>query len=164
MREIFSGIWQAASTLLGVLVFAAVMWWLAKAHSRLWRAVSADYPKRSNSSTIARKTLDTIVITRRGTSGPVLTGNVDYRQYAGALIRVHDSSLSASLLPPFNISCAPIELPFDEMELRPTVWALWPEPFAVRMRRLPGLDLVLARDTVRWIRARTDKAPFGLGA
>jgi hypothetical protein len=164
LREVFSGIWQAASTLLGVLVFAAVMWWLAKAHSRLWRTVSADYPKRSNSSTIARKTLDTIVITRRGTSGPVLTGNVDYRQYAGALIRVHDSSLSVSLLPPFNISCAPIELPFDEMELRPTVWALWPEPFAVRMRRLPGLDLVLARDTVQWIRARTDKAPFGLGA
>ena len=164
MREIFSGIWQAASTLLGGLVFAAVMWWLAKAHSSLWRTVSADYPKRSKSSAIARKPLDTIVITRRGTSGPVLTGNVDYRQYAGALIRVHDSSLSVSLLPPFNISCAPIELPFDEMELRPTVWALWPEPFAVRMRRLPELDLVLARDTVQWIRARTDKAPFGLGA
>ena len=164
MREIFSGIWQAASTLLGGLVFAAVMWWLAKAHSRLWRTVSADYPKRSNSSTIARRPLDTIVITRRGTSGPVLTGNVDYRQYAGALIRVHDSSLSVSLLLPFNIFCAPIELPFDEMELRPTVWALWPEPFAVRMRRLPELDLVLARDTVQWIRARTDKAPFALGA
>lgn len=163
MREIFSGIWQAASTLLGVLVFAGVMWWFAKAHSHLWRAISAHYPKRANSSTIARKALDTIVVTRRGASGPILTGNVGYRQYAGAIIRVHDRSLSVSLLPPFNISCAPIELPFDEMELRPTVWALWPEPFAIRMRLLPGLDLVLAHDTVQWIKARTDKAPFGLG-
>jgi hypothetical protein len=164
LREVFSGIWQAAANLLGVLVFAAVMWWLAKAHSRMWRTVSAVYPKRSNSSVNASKTLDTIVVTRRGTSGPVLTGNVDYRQYPGALIRVQESGLSLSLVPPLNISCAPIELPFDEMELRPTVWALWPEPFSVRMRHLPNIDLVLARDTVQWIRAHTDRAPFGLGA
>ena len=159
MREVFSGIWQAAANLLGVLVFAALMWWIAKAHSRMWRTVSAVYPKRSNSSVNASKTLDTIVITRRGIPGPVLTG-MDYRQYAGALIRVHDSGLSVSLVPPLNISCAPIELPFDEMELQPTVWALWPEACAVRMRRLPGIDLVLARDTVQWIRAHTDRAPF----
>ena len=94
----------------------------------------------------------------------MLTGNIEFRQYAGARIAVHGGSLSVSLLPPFNILCPPIELPFDEMELRRTDWALWPEPFAVRMRRLPGLDLVLARETVQWIRERTDKAPFGLGA
>lgn len=163
MREVFSGIWQAAANLLGVLVFAAVMWWLAKAHSRMWRAVSAVYPKRSNSSALATKPLDTVVITRRGASGPIRTGNVDYRHYPGAIIRVHDSSLSVSLLPPLNITCAPIELPFDEMDLRSTYWALWPEPFAIRMRHLPDLDLVLARDTVQWIRAHTDRAPFGLG-
>ena len=164
MKNVFSAIWQAASTLLGVLVFALLAWWMAKAHSHMWRSVSRDYPKRSRSPAIAKKSMDTIVITRRGTSGPVLTGNVEYRQYAGALITMHDRSLSVSLLPPFNVLCPTIELPFDEMELRPTDWALWPDPFVLRMRRLRDVEIVLEGDTVQWVRSHTDMSPFGLGA
>jgi hypothetical protein len=124
---------------------------------------SADYPRRSRLRAIATKSPDTIVITRRDTSWPILAGNVEYRQYAGALIAVHDSSLSISLLPPFNVLCPPIELPFDEMELKRTDWALWPEPYALRLRKLTGVDIVIGRDTVQWLRTHTNVSPFGLG-
>ena len=130
----------------------------------MWRSVSADYPKRSRSPAGAKKFLDTIVITRRGESWPVLTGNVEFRQYAGSLVAVHGRSLSISLLPPLNILCPPIEIPFDEMELRRTDWALWPEPYALQMRRQEDLEIVLGRDTVERIRRHTDIPPFGLGA
>ena len=58
----------------------------------------------------------------------------------------------------------PIELPFDEMELRRTDWALWPEPYTLQMRRLGGLDIIVGRDTVQWLKRHTDVLPFGSGA
>lgn len=163
MNDIFSAIWQAASALLGVLVFAIIMWWLVRAHSHLWRMVSAHYPKRSATRPIVNKSPDTIVITRRGTSGPILTGNVEYRQYTGATIAVHGGSLSISLLPPFNIMCPQIELPLEEMELQRTDWALWPEPYALRMRGLAGLDIILGRETIQWLRRNANGSPFKAG-
>jgi hypothetical protein len=128
----------------------------------MWRSVSADYPRRSGSRVITKKSLDTIVITRRGASGPIVMGNVEYRQYPGVLLAVHDKCLSISLWPPFNVLCPTIELPFDEMELRQTYWALWPEPFALRMRRRKDVDIILGSDTVQWLRSHTDSSPFGL--
>ena len=48
------------------------------------------------------------------------------------------------------------------MELQSTYWALWPDPLAIRMRNLPDLDIILAHDTVEWIRDRIKAPPFGL--
>ena len=156
----FSVIWQAGSALFGVLVFAGIIAWLAKAHSHLWRKVSDSHPRRLSSPAIARKAPDTILITRRGESGPLATGNAEYRQYAGAKIAVHAGNLTISLLPPFNLLCPPIELPFDEMEMERTNWALWPEPYAIRMRHLDDIDMIVGHDTGRWLRDYLDSPPF----
>lgn len=110
---------------------------------------------------IARK-LETIVVAHRGKLRP-FDGNADYRQYSGAIIEVTDGGLRLSLtpIPPLNIMSPALFLPFEEMELAQTVWALWPDPFALRMTKLPDIDIVVARDTVQWIRSQTDRPPFG---
>jgi hypothetical protein len=160
LREAFSNLWQAIATLIGAAVFVVLIWWIARAHSRMWRLVSASYAGRGTSAPIATRLMDTIIIAARGSAGPLYTGNMAYRAYAGARIAVYEDGLALSLIAPFNVMCPPIHLPFDEMSLERTDWALWPEPFAIRMKRLPEIDIILARDTVQWLRGRTDRPPF----
>jgi len=127
----------------------------------MWRLAAAKYAARARPARIATRPIDTIVITSRGSNGPFFTGNSAYRVYAGVKIGIDQDGLALSLIPPFNIMCPPIYLPFDEMSLEHTFWALWPEPFALRMQGLPDIDIILARDTVQWLRSGTDRSPFG---
>ena len=151
------------ATIIGATVFVVLIWWLARAHSRMWRLVSASYAGQAASAPIATKPIDTIVIAARGSSGPLYAGNTAYRAYAGVKITVYEDGLALSLIAPFNVMCPPIYLPFDEMDLKQTSWALWPEPFAIRMRGLPDIDIILGRDTVQWLRGRSDRPPFAEG-
>jgi hypothetical protein len=160
LREAFSILWQAIATLIGAAVFVVLIWWIARAHSRMWRFVSASYAGRGTSAPIATRRMDTIIIAARGSAGPLYAGNMAYRAYAGAKITVYEDGLALSLIAPFNVMCPPVHIPFDEMRLERTDWALWPEPFAIRMESLPEIDIILARDTVQWLRGRTDRPPF----
>ncbi|HZB70303.1 MAG TPA: hypothetical protein VE403_08070 [Sphingomicrobium sp.] len=160
MREAFSNLWQAIATLIGAAVFVVLIWWIARAHSRMWRLVLASYAGRGTSAPIATRRMDTIIIAARGSTGPLYTGNIAYRSYPGVNVTVHENGLALSPIPPFKIMCPSIHLPFDEMDLERTDWAFWPEPFAIRMKRLPEIDIILARDTVQWLRGRADRPPF----
>jgi hypothetical protein len=126
----------------------------------MWRLVSARHPGSKRGPIIGRK-LETIVVARRGTLGPIFRGNANYRQYAGVIIAVSPTGLTFSLVPPLNVMCSPFSVPFEQIELDRTDWALWPEPFALRLKNQPEIDIVLARDAVQWIRSLTDQKPFG---
>jgi len=156
VRDAFSAIWHTLSMLLGITVFLFVIWTVAHLHSRMWRRVAEGYRGTSSAPRTGRKVPETIIIADRGPIGPS-----GYRVYATASIAVHEDGLQLSQVPPFNIMCPTVFLPFDEIELVQTEWALWPQPMAVRMRRLPGVDIILARDTVQWIRSQTDRPPLG---
>ncbi len=160
MREAFSILWQTIASIIGAAVFVVLIWWLARAHSRMWRLVSASYAERAALPPLATRPIDTIVIAARGSSGPLYAGNTAYRAYAGVKIAAYEDGLALSLIAPFNVMCPPIYLPFDEMNLKQTSWALWREPFAIRMRGLTDIDLILGRDTVHWLRGRSDRPPF----
>ncbi len=160
MKDTFDRIWSAGASLLGVAVFLIVIWAIARSHSHMWRRVSARYQMRKEWPAVARK-LETIVVTQRGALKP-LDGDASYRQYAGTIVTVTEAGLRLSLLPipPLNVMAPALFLPFDEMALERTSWALWQEPFALRMRNLPDVDIILARDAVEWVRLRTGKSPF----
>lgn len=162
MKEFFSKIWLFGSSLIGLGIFAALMWHFARAHSHMWRLAAARYAGSPRSPKIASK-IETAVITTRGATGGLYTGNLRYRVYPGLLVAILEDGLALSLLPPFNIMCPALFLPFDEMQLKETDWALWPNPFAIRMTRTPDLDIVVDRRVVGWIREHVDRAPFGLG-
>lgn len=161
MKELLGRIWMFGWYLVALAIFAGLMWFVVKAHSRMWRLAAARYSGRSGSPVQARK-LESIVITRRGASGGLYTGNAAYRVYP-AMIAIHDFGLALSQVPPFNVMCPALFLPFDEMEVKSTDWALWRDPFAIRMRQSPDIDIILDREAVRWIREHIDRAPFGLG-
>ena len=161
MRQTFEEIWSGVASLLGLAVFVVVMWMIAKTHARMWRRVSTRYGEREKLPSVAAK-LETIVIAQRGALKP-FDANAQYTTYAGTILSVAESGLRLSLvpIPPLNLMAPALFLPFDEMTLDRTSWALWPDPFAVRMKHLPDIDIILGRKTVEWIRSRTDRSPFG---
>jgi hypothetical protein len=148
--------------MLGMAVLVIIIWLIAKSHARMWRRISAHYPKRETGTPPGTTRLETIVVAQRGAL-TLSEGNGQYRQYAGTILSVVDGGLRLSLIPipPLNILTAPLFLPFGEMSLERTSWALWPEPYALRMTNLPDIDIILSRDAVQWVRSETDARPFG---
>ena len=156
-------IWMFGWHLVALAIFLGLMWFVARAHSHMWRQAAARYSRRNRLQSRARK-LDSIVIAKRGASGGLPFGTADFRVYP-IMIGIHDTGLSMSVIPPLNlVMCPPLFLSFDEMKLEETTWALWPSPYAIRMRQSPDFDIIVGRDTVRWVREYTDRAPFGLSA
>ena len=156
MREFFSALWSAAASLIGMAVFLGLMLWAARSHSTMWRRLAARYAGPRRKRAVATK-LETWVIAERGLEGPLA-----FRQYAGLQLALHVDGISAWLvaIPPLNLACRPLFLPFAEMDVADTDWMLWTDPAALRMRRTPALDIVIGRDTLRWIREHIDVPPF----
>ena len=75
-----------------------------------------------------------------------------YRYHVGVILRVVDGGLLLSRVFPFNFLCPPIYLPFTGMTIRPTYWALWREPEAIRMKLLPDTDIILGQKVAQWLR------------
>ena len=160
MNDFFSDLWTAAAVVVGAAVFFGLMLWVARSHSAMWRRLAAPYAAPRRRGALATK-LEVWVIAERGSGNPLA-----YRQYAGLKLALHGDGISAWLIPipPLSVGCRPLFLPFAEMELADTDWMLWTDPVAMRMRRAPGLDIVIGRDTLRWIREHIDAPPFGLAA
>lgn len=162
MKELFGRLWMLGWQIAAFAIVVFILWFALRAHSHMWRLVAARYRGKSPSSAIARK-LEVTVIAARDLRMPDPFQNPAYRNYPGLLLNIHEQGLALSLVPPFNLLCPPLFLPFDEMDLKQTHWALWREPYAIRMRRLPETDIIIGRDTARWIREHIQGAPFGLG-
>ena len=160
MRELFGRLWMFWWQIAALALVVGLMWFFANAHLSMWRLASARYAAKPRSARIASK-LETAVIAARGSLRPNPLG-APYRRYP-IMLEIHDDGLALAVVPPFHLMCPPLFLPFDEMEVQRTDWALWSEPFAIRMRRLPDLDIIIGRDTVRWLRDYIDRSPFGLG-
>ena len=158
MKNFFSSLWAAASMLIGAAVFLALMLWVARNHSRMWRRLAADYAGPRREGRLATR-LETFVIADRGAGAPR-----DYRQYSGVKLALFPDGISAWAIPipPLNVGCPPLFLPFAEMAVAQTDWMLWSDPAALRMRRSPEIDLIISRDTLRWIREHIDASPFVL--
>ena len=157
MKSFFSSLWAAAALLIGAAVFLALMLWVARSHSRMWRRLAASYAGPRREGAIATR-LETFVIADRGAGAPRA-----YRQYSGVQLALFLDGISAWAIPipPLNVGCPPLFLPFAEMAVAQTDWMLWTDPAALRMRRSPEIDLIISRDTLRWIRGHIDASPFG---
>jgi hypothetical protein len=137
---------------IGASVFLALMYFALRAISHFWRAAAEVYAGRAASPRIARKFPESIVITGRSNGRGTDRIGRGWHVFAPALIDVHEDALVLAMMPPFNIMCGRIVLPFSEMEMKETWWALWPQPVAIRMKRTPDIDIIVSRETARWIR------------
>ena len=158
MKDFFSELWIAAAALVGAALFVGLMLWLARSHSAMWRRLAAIHAAPRRRGAIATK-LEVWVIAERRSGSPRA-----YRQYAGLKLALHPDGISAWLIPipPLNLGCRPLFLPFAGMEVANTDWMLWTDPVALRMRRAPALDVIIGRNTLRWIREHVDAPTFGL--
>lgn len=151
-------------SLFGMGVFAGLVIWGSFDYARLWRRVAAAYPKPDALPAVRGKILETIVITKRTEPAPesdIVVKRprpalwqkvaVPFRAYVGVMLSVTDSGLLLARLPLFNFLCPPIYLPFTEMTISPTWWALWPNPAAIRMNLLLDTDIILDEKTVQWL-------------
>ena len=156
MRDLFSRLWQFGSVLLGLAVFAGLMWYIARAHSHMWRQIGSRYSGSRRANPLSTK-LETFVIAYR-------TKARGLRSYGGLMMAVHRDGLSAWLIPPLNVMTRPLFLPFKEMSLAETDWGLWDGAFALRMSGAPDVDIIITKRTLDWIREQVDEAPFGFPA
>lgn len=148
--------WQVPA----VGIFMGLMWYSARVRSYQWRAVAQTYGGWPRLQRLASRAVDTIVVTERVASGQPRQDRLRWAHYPGVRIAVHEDGLAFSLIPPFNIMCRHLFMPYDEMEIAPTAWAMWPDPVAIRMKRAPEIDIIVARDTVRWLDKHSGTGPF----
>lgn len=157
MVDLASSFLGLVSIAFGMAMFLALLWWAATSYSVRWRSVAARYGGRPGTPMVARRAPDTIVIAPSPAPVPPMLG---HRVHAGVAIAVHGDGLALTLLPPLGALCPPIFLPFEAMRLEPTGWGAWRDPFAIRLRDLPGIDVILAEDTVLWLGEHAGRAPF----
>lgn len=165
MSENTSETWRNTATLIGAAVFFGIMYLAVFLNSAWWRQISAQYAGKSGRRMVARKIPETIIVTSRG--GVRLAWPLRYwRIYAASAIKLHEDGLVITQIPPFNIMCPPLFLPFSEMEISETYWPHLPlsgtEPCAIRMRRIAHTDIIVARRIVSWVRENLGDSPFGL--
>lgn len=142
---------QIIPSLLGTGLFAGLLTWAAYHSTWLWRRIASAYPRPAALAAV-RGRMETIIIAER--PGATLGEKVaaPFRLHAGVMLSVVDGGLLLSRIFPFNFLCSPVYLPFAEMTIRPTFWALWPEPVAVSMKLLPDTDIILSQEAAQWLR------------
>lgn len=153
MRDSFSSVWQVGAAALGAAVFVGLILYIGRMHSHYWRIVARTYAGLARTPRIVRRFPETIVITERRASGSLRQSRAGWRTYAGTRMEVHEDGLALSLVLPFNFMCPPLFLPFADMDIVETSWAMWTEPTAIRLRRDKEADIIIARDTARWLRS-----------
>jgi len=152
---------QAVNAAVGLTVFAGLMWLAAKAYAYWWRQVARRYTRKAGTTALATKVPETVIITGRpGSEGGGRP--FGYRVYGVCRLAIHETGLSVSQIPPFNIMCPPLFLPFEDIELHQSDWSAY-EVYSLRMRQLPDIDIIVFPRLVRWIREHVDGPPFGLG-
>jgi hypothetical protein len=158
MKSFFSSLWAAASLLVGAAVFLTLMRMIARNYSRMWRRLAASYAGPRRKGAMATR-LETVVIAGRGAAQAF-----GHRQYSGVNLALFPDGISAWAIPipPLNVGCPPLFLPFAEMAVADTDWMLWTDPAALRMRRTPEIDVIISCDTLRWVREHIDVSPFSL--
>ena len=149
--------------LIGAAVFLAIIYWAAEVRSSRWRAVEARYGGTGRGEPLGRLLLETLAFADRGSLGATYGGRFDSR-YMSVRVTLYADGLQFDAVPPFNILRRPFFLPFADMAPLRSDGHSGAPVFALRMKRLADTDLLVRKQVVAFVRARTDVPPFGLGA
>jgi hypothetical protein len=139
------------SFLIGASVFVGLMYFATKSYALRWRLMAGRYGSSTGSSVLARKTPETIVITKSGANGSVIAGNFSYTLYSWSSLQVHENGLGFSTIFPVSLICPPFFLPFNQMKLEAAKWDLWSKPIAITMNGLPEHVVIFHGNTIEWI-------------
>lgn len=147
-------------SLIGFGVMFGLLFWVVNLQAEMWRALVARYGQAKQTPVIARKIPETIVISKSDYKGVRLGWRQDYASYSWTIISVLEDGLLISAIPPVNLVCKDIYLPFDAMDIGPHPWRLWKESYAISMNKASDLIVIIGQDTLQWLRQNTGRAPF----
>jgi hypothetical protein len=149
MGAILAMLGEFVRLLIGVAVLGGIMYFVTRSHALMWRSIVSAFGGASSFEALTRITPETIVITKSGAVGGLITGNLNYTLYAWTSLATHQDGLSINAIFPASLMCRPIFLPFDQMTTSPARWNLWSNPIAINMDGLPDLVIILGDQTHR---------------
>lgn len=152
------GLWFPS--LIGFGVFFGLLYLSVNLQANMWRSLVTHHGNFKYTPVIARKTPETIVISKAGYKGLRLGWRQSYGLYSWTIISVLEDGLLISAIPPVNLVCKDIYLPFDVMNIEPHPWMLWQEPYAISIDKTSDIIVIIGQDTLQWIRQHTGRPPF----
>jgi hypothetical protein len=147
-------------SLIGFGVLFSLLYLSVNLQAKMWRALRAHYCQAKHMPVIARKIPETIVMFKSDDKILRFGWRQNYAVYYWSIISIVEDGLLISAIPPVNLVCKDIYLPFEEMNITPHSWMLWEEPYAISMNQASDLMLIIGQETLRWLRQNTRRAPF----
>nr|WP_137677878.1 hypothetical protein [Parerythrobacter lutipelagi] len=137
------------SLALSVGVLGAILYPILQMHLAMWRKAAGPYAGAFERSGNPSKLAGAAAIAERGIRWGMST-NQRQRVYPPVHVTVLPTGIGLQIMHPFRYGSKPLILPFSEMELASTKWALWGDPVAIRMKQLDGIDIILYREIMEW--------------
>jgi hypothetical protein len=149
-------------SLIGFGVLFGLLYVSLNLQAKMWRALAAHYGQAMHTPVLARKIPETIVIAKRGANGWQQGWRQGFMRYPWTIVSVLEDGLLISAIPPVNLFCKDIYLPFDVMKIERHSWMLWQDPYAISMDKASDLIVIIGQDTLHWLRQNTGRIPFPL--
>jgi len=143
-EELSRGFLDTLPSLVGFVVFVALIGFLLFTHGRMWRRVADAYGGSPRDAPHARRFPEQAVI-----SG----GGLAFRRYVPLTVGIHDRGVSLRLAPVFSIGCPPVFLPFEELNIRPSSWYVWGEAWGIRAAKAGDIEIIVSDKLLDWMRA-----------
>lgn len=142
-------LWKSFSLALGLAVVGGLLYMVMQMHLAMWRRVAAIYAGTFERGQHPSKLAGAVAIAERGIRWGY-TSNQRQRAYPPVRVTILPHAIGLQVVQPFGYGSKPLVLPFAEMELVSTKWALWGDPVAIRMKRTEGVDIILYRHIMEW--------------
>lgn len=142
-------LWKSFSLALGLAVVGGLLYMVMQMHLAMWRRVAAHYAGAFDTGVHPAKLAGAVAIAERGIRWGY-TSNQRQRAYPPVRVTLLPDGIGLQVVQPFGYGSKPLLLPFAQMELAATKWALWGDPVAIRMTALAGVDIILYRHIMEW--------------
>ena len=121
--------------------------------------VAARYANKPSRPLIARKFPESVIMTAGFDPARQLPRS-GYRFYGGCILQCYEDGLALDQIPPLNVMCPKLFLPFQSMEIHETSWGFSDDAFAIRMDHLQEVDIIVDKEVVQWMRGNANPPPF----
>lgn len=139
---------------IGAGVMVAILYPMYRLHVSMWERVAAEYQKDFDAKANPTKLFGAVAIAESGLRWPVKS-NKHQRAYPPVHVTLLPEGIGIRMSWLFSLGMKPLVLPFSEMELASTRWALWGHPVAIRMKGVEGVDIILYREALEWLADRS---------
>ncbi|WP_128893105.1 hypothetical protein [Erythrobacter sp. HKB08] len=142
-------VWLTTASIIGASVLFGCLYMVMSIHLIMWRKAAVHYGTGFRAQNNPSKLFGAAAIAERGIRWG-MHSNRRQNVYPPIRVSVLPSGIGLAIMKPFDIGSPKLFLPFEEMHLVSTKWALWGDPVAIRMEKLGEIDIILYREAMEW--------------